>query len=57
MTDYEQKVADGKKTVDELNERFKAWYYVISAASFDKLRLSRADLVQPKTDNALKFAN
>lgn len=47
---YDQKVADAKKKVDELNDRFKRWYYVISAESFQDLRLSRDALVQPKTE-------
>jgi hypothetical protein len=47
---YDQKVADAKKKVDELNDRFKKWYYVISAESFQDLRLSREALVQPKTE-------
>ena len=33
---------------DELNARFARWYYVISAESFDKLRLTRADLMREK---------
>lgn len=47
---YDTKVADAKKRVDELNERFKKWYYVISAESFQDLRLSRDALVQAKTE-------
>jgi len=47
---HETKVADAKKRVDELNERFKKWYYVISAESFQDLRLSRDALVQPKAE-------
>ena len=45
---YEAKVAAGKQKVKELNDRFADWYYVISNDSFDKLRLSRADLVKAK---------
>ena len=45
---YDAKVAAGKQKVQELNDRFADWYYVISNDSFDKLRLSRADLVKPK---------
>lgn len=45
---YEAKVAAGKQKVQDLNDRFADWYYVISNDSFDKLRLSRADLVKPK---------
>ncbi len=45
---YEKKIEDGKKKVKELNDRFAGWYYVISAESFENLRLARKDLVKPK---------
>ncbi len=45
---YAAKVAAGKQKVQELNDRFADWYYVISNDSFDKLRLSRTDLVKAK---------
>jgi hypothetical protein len=48
MHAYEAKVAAGKQKVQDLNDRFADWYYVISNDSFDKLRLSRADLVKAK---------
>jgi len=32
-----------------LNARFADWYYVISAASFDKVHLRRKDLVRKKS--------
>tara|TARA_R110002072_G_scaffold303121_1_gene494529 strand:+ start:47945 stop:50047 length:2103 start_codon:yes stop_codon:yes gene_type:complete len=44
----EEKVEEGRKKVDELNTRFADWYYVISEEDFDKLRLSRAQLVKAK---------
>jgi hypothetical protein len=47
--EYETKVAEAKKTVEELNERFKNWYYVISTENFGDLRPSREKLVSPKT--------
>ena len=50
METWNEKVEEGKKTSDDLNARFAEWYYVISAESFDKLRLARADLVQPKEE-------
>jgi hypothetical protein len=49
---YEEKVAAGKKTVDELNARFGDWYYVIPAESFNKLHLSRKELVKEKGKTA-----
>jgi len=44
----EEKIAAGKKTAQELTERFANWFYVISAESFENLRLARKDLVKPK---------
>jgi len=45
---WEQKMASGEKRVEELNNRFADWYYVISSESFDKLHLSRRDLLTSK---------
>ncbi|MEN8151982.1 MAG: DUF4340 domain-containing protein, partial [Planctomycetota bacterium] len=45
---WKEKLETGKKRAKELSERFAPWYYVIDAASFDKLKLGRADLVAPK---------
>ena len=47
-TAWQKQVDKGRKIADDLNDRFSDWYYVISAASFDKLNLSRADLVKKK---------
>lgn len=44
----EQEVEEGEKKVDELNDRFADWYYVITEEDFDKLRLSREQLVKAK---------
>ncbi|MBA3316404.1 MAG: DUF4340 domain-containing protein [Planctomycetota bacterium] len=46
--EFDTKVADAKTQVDELNERFKGWYYVISTENFEDLRPSREKLVSPK---------
>jgi len=43
---WQNKVSANRKSVDGLNERFSHWYYVISSASFDKLRLKRKDLIK-----------
>ena len=55
MAEYQQdlkkhhkKIEDGRQKVSDLNDRFEAWYYVISAESFENLRLARKDLVKPK---------
>jgi len=46
--DYEKKIADGKKRVAELTDRFAAWYYVTPGDSFRSINLDRAALVKPK---------
>lgn len=51
---FAAKIESGKQKVNDLNERFADWYYVISNDSFDKLRLSRADLIKPKEKPADK---
>ena len=45
---FEKKIEDGKSKAKELNDRFAAWYYVISIDSFEKLRLSRDAMVKAK---------
>jgi Domain of unknown function (DUF4340) len=47
-SEYEKKLKNGDKKVKELNDRFGQWYYVISAESFENLRLTHANLVKPK---------
>jgi len=47
---WKRKIDQGQSTSDKLNARFAEWYYVISAASFDKLNLSRNDLVVKKEE-------
>ncbi len=46
--DYEKKIADGKKKVDELTDRFGPWYYVTPGDSFRSINLDRAAITQPK---------
>ncbi|MGO8900867.1 MAG: hypothetical protein ACLQU5_21315, partial [Isosphaeraceae bacterium] len=46
--DYDKKIADGKKRVAELTDRFAAWYYVTPGDSFRSINLDRAALVRPK---------
>ena len=45
---WEERSKAGQKSAKELSTRFGAWYYVISADSFEKLRPSRKDVVGPK---------
>ena len=42
---WRQLVDTGRRTSADLNTRFAQWYYVISAESFDRIRLRRTDLV------------
>lgn len=46
--EWQKKIETGRKKVEELNDRFADWYYVISSESFEKLRLKREDLVKKK---------
>jgi Domain of unknown function (DUF4340) len=46
--DYEKKIAEGKKKVDELTDRFGPWYYVTPGDSFRSINLDRAAITQPK---------
>ena len=46
--DYEKKIEDGKKRVQELSNRFAAWYYLTPGDSFRSINLDRAALVRPK---------
>ena len=45
---WQQEVSFAQQHVQELNERFADWYYVISDASYEKMRVTRADLVKEK---------
>jgi Domain of unknown function (DUF4340) len=47
-TDYEKKIADGKKKVEELADRFGPWYYVTPGDSFRSINLDLAAITQPK---------
>jgi hypothetical protein len=46
--DYKKKIEDGKKRVQELTDRFAAWYYLTPGDSFRSINLDRAALVKPK---------
>lgn len=48
VKEWEDRAKDGKKRAKDLSDRFSAWYYVISAESFEKFQLSRAASVEPK---------
>jgi hypothetical protein len=46
--DYEKKIADGKKRVEELADRFGSWYYVTPGDSFRSINLDKTDLIEPR---------
>jgi hypothetical protein len=47
--EWEKKAEEGREKAEELNARFADWYYVIPAQAFEKMRLSRKDLVKAKS--------
>ncbi|MEZ6096683.1 MAG: DUF4340 domain-containing protein [Pirellulaceae bacterium] len=55
LAEYQQAVADVRERVNVLNERFGAWYYVVSASTLDFVQVSRDTLVEavepPPADN------
>jgi hypothetical protein len=46
---WKTKVEEGRAKAEELNARFANWYYVIAAEDFEKLRVTRRDLVKAKS--------
>ena len=46
--EFDEKLADAQKRVDELNENLAGWYYVISNEVYEKIRLERKDFVKTK---------
>lgn len=52
LRQYEEKAKQGREKVDELNQRFAEWYYVISADSFRNLRLKRSELIREKKEDS-----
>ena len=48
LKEYNEKLEEAKSKAEELNRRFALWYYVIPGESYDKLALSREDLVKEK---------
>jgi hypothetical protein len=44
--EYDEKLKNGEKKVNELNERFADWYYVIDDQMFKKIRIKRADILK-----------
>ncbi len=50
LATWNEKIETGRKAATELNDRFAAWYYVISASDFSKIRVGREQIVQEKTE-------
>jgi hypothetical protein len=48
--EQEKKIADGKKRVEELADRFANWYYVTPGESFRAIALDRSALVKAKQE-------
>jgi len=46
--EYDAKVKEGQQKVKDLNARFADWYYIISDDTYQKIRLSRTDIVKKK---------
>lgn len=44
--EWKEKVEKGKETSAKLNRRFAGWYYVIPSEAYDKVHLTRADLLK-----------
>jgi len=48
---YEEKIKEGNERVEELNNRFAAWYYVISDEVYQKIHLTREDIFKKKEED------
>jgi len=48
--EYDEKVKKAKERVQELNDRFAEWYYVISDSVYQDVHLSRKDIVKTKEE-------
>jgi len=46
--EYDDKIAEAQKRVNELNANLAEWYYVISNEVYEKIRLERSDFVKAK---------
>jgi hypothetical protein len=46
--DEDKRIADARKHVEDLSDRFANWYYVTPGESFRSIRLDRAALIGPK---------
>lgn len=49
--EYDDKVKKGEEKVKDLSDRFADWYYVISDKTYQKIHLSREDIVKKKSED------
>jgi hypothetical protein len=56
LDEYEEKVAEAKKKVKDLNNRFADWYYVIPNSVYEKIHLGRDDIIVKKSAEKKKDA-
>jgi hypothetical protein len=47
---FDEKVAEGKRRVEELNGRFADWYYIVSDEEYKKIHLERKAVIKTKTE-------
>lgn len=45
---FEERVQKAQEKAERLSQRFADWYYVVPSSNLDRLRLTRAEVVQPK---------
>jgi hypothetical protein len=48
---FDEKMAEGKKRVAELNGRFADWYYIVSDEEYKKIHLDRKAVIKMKTES------
>jgi hypothetical protein len=46
QAEYQEKIDEGQKRAQELNARFADWYYVVPMDEYEKIHLTRADVIQ-----------
>jgi hypothetical protein len=47
---FDEKTAEGKKRVAELNGRFADWYYIVSDEEYEKIHLDRKAVIKMKAE-------